>query len=589
MIDYSPVVDWYRYRLPKSLKHFMNWQINSRVIANAVCGDVLIGMSTDLNPYTQFNETVGDFSIYMPYVLFTEKYFEAYNSIQPQDKVLAAIAMYNAFMLHEGTHVKILRDRFGNENNENKLGYFFDYFCSENKVGNKRTYMLCLNLIEDLFVWLFDEKYFNKANKFAHITYQIITNYKLLDQSKTEKDINNNLLNILAQWRNPEVRNHPIFIGLSEYIEILKKVTLLTTFDDRVEIALELYRLFDKNLSENEISNQNKNQEYVGVNRPFSNFVPEIENEFNSEDGKKLVVEIRKVKEQLEQIKTMSSMRLTDSGFDPKSIPVDYRYVGSLQGSMYSGGYRDLQFDFNKKWASLVNNLKLKGRSKTKFAMPQKQGVELMPDELYRTSTDDKVFGNKSAYKLKPRKPEVTLLLDFSGSMTELVVDVAEEAYNLTQALIQQGYNVSIYAHTTHYKSCVVIGIYSTIVNITKGSTKLRLKQALRRAVDKIDQHSNADGIAIEYVASKFSNTNTPKFLVVMSDGKPSARNYDNRRGKEHTKLVVDNLRKGGIRVLSVSLKNVVRTTNDEIYGKENNIVADKIETQMKQLASVLR
>ena len=171
--------------------------------------------------------------------------------------------------------------------------------------------------------------------------------------------------------------------------------------------------------------------------------------------------------------------------------------------------------------------------------------------------------------------------------MGYLAVTLAEETYNLAYVLQQRGFKFSIFAHTTSDSDCMVYGIYSNIGNIENNLSKLGLKNALDKML-KLERNNNADGKAIEFVAKKFTSANNSKVLIVMSDGQPSAKYYLSDKAKGHTKNEVIKLRNKGIKVMSVSLVKRVIKTNDEIYGKENNIFADTIESQLTKIAQIL-
>jgi nitric oxide reductase activation protein len=99
-----------------------------------------------------------------------------------------------------------------------------------------------------------------------------------------------------------------------------------------------------------------------------------------------------------------------------------------------------------------------------------------------------------------------------------------------------------------------------------------------------IDLQENYDGFAI-YSLKDYFLKSTKRFMIVLSDGQPSGNGYRGGAANEHTKKIVDNLRKDGTNVYAISLVESVVQANNQIYGKQYNINGSgNLDSELRKL-----
>lgn len=213
-------------------------------------------------------------------------------------------------------------------------------------------------------------------------------------------------------------------------------------------------------------------------------------------------------------------------------------------------------------------------------------------------------------------KPEVIVLVDFSGSMLYSI----EEKKNTTKlnfalsclgglynALVDSNIPVACYGHTTsHITERAVSSLVEisptifTLSSFAKPLTKGMFHAKLSAVVEKAStiNNSNADATAIITMADLFTKSQGDKILIVISDGLPAAvsMNYDALKGydtkesdiKKHTKKVVELVRGRGVKVHSLSIDKTAVKANDFIYGYDfNSFVLDKQQFVEKIIKSL--
>lgn len=199
--------------------------------------------------------------------------------------------------------------------------------------------------------------------------------------------------------------------------------------------------------------------------------------------------------------------------------------------------------------------------------------------KLYRIATDQKIFAE--AVPMNSYKPmQVIILLDCSGSMrstdrmpdgrwTSLADAAAKATLGAAEGLVNARCEVAVYGHTafvTHLGELTILQGKSFAEPITV------LAPRLGWLLEEGQFCENKDGLAIEKVAKKFTAKGKRRLLIVISDGVPQAPDYYGASANRHTKNAVENARKEGIDVLSISIREDARTTNNYIYGEENNV-----------------
>lgn len=209
-------------------------------------------------------------------------------------------------------------------------------------------------------------------------------------------------------------------------------------------------------------------------------------------------------------------------------------------------------------------------------------GSVILAQNLQRIVTDGNVLSLPDGERMRRGVPETILLGDCSGSMGHgngsLKYDMAKAMLGGYLSMVEARLPIACYGHTTF--SALVDGpwIYGVaayempLMNdqlVITGNVKRRFG-----ALHDTPGSTNLDGIALDFVANRFTSRPGTKLILVMCDGKPNGDCYRGDNGVDHTRMIVAKLRRKGITVLVASLVEHVVETNDSIYGKEFNIKA---------------
>jgi hypothetical protein len=197
---------------------------------------------------------------------------------------------------------------------------------------------------------------------------------------------------------------------------------------------------------------------------------------------------------------------------------------------------------------------------------------------LHRIATDQKIFAEPlSMRNYKPM--QVVILVDCSGSMDTGVDGTGKLRYELAReaalgaayGLVHAHCDVAVYGHTAETLSGTEVSIFR-FKGFKEPITVLSPRLGGIHVTSDI-MNQNRDGYAISYVSKKLADKRKRRLLIVISDGQPLASyGYSGTAAVQHSKNVVDGVRKQGIDVLSISITENARRANDTIYGAKNNV-----------------
>lgn len=197
--------------------------------------------------------------------------------------------------------------------------------------------------------------------------------------------------------------------------------------------------------------------------------------------------------------------------------------------------------------------------------------------KLYRIATDQKIFGE--AVQVKTQTPmQVLILIDMSGSMRSAEVRGTGEprhtaafraALGAATALAEARCDVAVYGHTADLQNDNSVNIFRA-----KGFNESldNLAGRLGTANGKFPSSCNRDGYALDYVAKKFTDPRKKQLIIVISDGMPYGKNYFDDAAVEHCQKIVEKLHSQKIQILSISIDASAESSNNRIYGQENNV-----------------
>lgn len=231
---------------------------------------------------------------------------------------------------------------------------------------------------------------------------------------------------------------------------------------------------------------------------------------------------------------------------------------------------------------SIVNAVKYRDAT-TSLSQPEKKGLKFNKNRAANLWSDGRVFNTRPMVQVT--EPEIILLVDLSGSMSNIQKQVLKTAKSFSKSL--KGIPHLVAGHSTKEVSgnkSNGIGMIATVglidgFKLYQSAIKTPFETAM-----KYYSYSNADGVAIKEVIKYFTKKNNKKIMIVMSDGMPSATMY---KGVDHTKNVVKKLRKQGIIVIALALVPAVVSSLNEIYGSD--FVADGYTNLTDSLSQIIR
>lgn len=220
--------------------------------------------------------------------------------------------------------------------------------------------------------------------------------------------------------------------------------------------------------------------------------------------------------------------------------------------------------------ASFVTQLKYLRSHNHTPSVPLTRGSSLVKTRLSRIATDGKIFAQREEQPTQA-KVEVNVLVDISGSTrsyyyheNSLFASMVVAAKELFFALREINIPVGVFAHSGDDTP--------TLMHVCGFRTKRKEKNIEKafEALANASRKENYDGIIYPLMKSEFSQANTTKFLVILSDGFPSGENYEGRFAYDNTREAVDDLRKSGIVVICISLGDKsVFNANSLLYSPQ--------------------
>lgn len=225
-------------------------------------------------------------------------------------------------------------------------------------------------------------------------------------------------------------------------------------------------------------------------------------------------------------------------------------------------------------------------RTVKRVKRPSETGKKIIRNQLHRWAIDYRVLNGTTQQPIR-ETPELVVLVDASGSMgTEFFGEVLEAAKAVFNSCKQSNIGVAVSAHTTINSHAA----FYPIVSYRMTSHDTVDVECMFAHAKSITQSCNVDGLAILEASKHFTRRPGEKYLLVLSDGQPAGSygKYHGDFAKDHTRQAAITLRKKGIQVFGVSLKQEVIKTNNEIYGREFNIIATDKSSLESSLKSVL-
>jgi hypothetical protein len=207
---------------------------------------------------------------------------------------------------------------------------------------------------------------------------------------------------------------------------------------------------------------------------------------------------------------------------------------------------------------------------------PLRKGPKLVSTRLQRIVTDGKIFTYPEVRKRTGRDYEVIILVDCSGSMSGGHPNKILEAMKVGLAawVSMKGARIRtcLLGHTSNgFRSSGDEIPLLYVFGLAKDPIGRVAKRAYRVAHGSGILFNNYDGFAVKKACEYFSERPTKKWLIVISDGQPSGRNYSGNEANAHTRIEANKARAKGIDVVSITIEDGAYEVNDAIYGKGKN------------------
>ena len=373
------------------------------------------------------------------------------------------------------------------------------------------------------------------------------------------------LINILN--RNSDLNALP---GLQEIYDLIdiKNINRLQSTQDSVEVAVEIFNVISKYVIEE--NNQDKTPKEFQIKE----YVEKQKNFINSKYRKRRVH--KKIKEKINKLAanktTLQTVTYKETNY-PTIVSEDWEEFFKV-GSQFNSNvdYVNKGFILGKR---LLKLLKDRDTTKQEIFENLKKG-KLNSKKLFQAPFYKDIF-----YRIEKENYKNIFLhisLDLSSSMSgEKFIQTIQTTSAIAYAACHlNNFDVEISlrgtAHSTDYKNERPVLVY--LFNSKKDSlTQLKSK------LNQIEPRgATPEGICLEIVGKNLPSSNyyTDVYLLNISDGMPTmfGTGYKSEVGIQHTKQVVNKIRKNNIKILSY----FIDTPKDHHYVYDN---AEKDFTKM--------
>lgn len=362
-----------------------------------------------------------------------------------------------------------------------------------------------------------------------------------------------NVMNMLLVAKIFDHVNSTDFI--KELFYMIRAATTARKVEERLDLTLKLYDKLMQEITEEECKNADKamlndlNEMIEGLTAPHNK---KGEKEGLSEEREILVKKVNRAISDLKECKVTFKEEEFVDGFSPTTLFIEQ--TPSLSATAVSADARYQRLAEIARQRAVVNR---------PYGQDRNRGNHIR--KLYRIGTDNKIFAEPLPMRLmKPM--QVMIVIDCSSSMSgERIVSAKRAALGAAIALTDARCEVGVFGHTADLLGGTEVFIY-------------RFKDfneplsALPYRLTGFKMAQNRDSYAIQYLSKKMRNTRLRRLMIVISDGVPQAIRYIGMPANRHTKEIVDQARREGIDILSISITEEANATNNFIYGKENNV-----------------
>lgn len=616
---------WYGRILPTSIvsNSFTHFASNSKQFAEMIAKKAKMFIA----PNAETAYTDGK-DIYMAGIFMLGEFYRDLG-IADQDLTAASIACVNGVQAHEALHI-----RLSDKSKIESINRIPDTVLTQAQ-KKSHAFSAIINCVEDVFIEHYGIINYPVAGKFIQCALDIMFSQYVRDQHWKKFEVSKNsadFINVLVLGKNSHIAQDSRYDVFNPILDILNEArNEHLTRDQRAMIAAKLYLALngaknpisgddmqnmvegDNNAAQSYDAGDNADGQVVremlgalvksliqnsGVPNNEAGMRQEAEKQGDSKDeiAKQVIFRAQAEKSiaAAQEAFEITAYEQADDKSEKLNKVVNFESSEDLVKSAgsYSGLLRGRTIIERElpEWKGFDKFLREAREVKHTTGMLRDNGTRIQARQIHRIVTDSKFLTNVDATSLKRGKPEIIFLLDMSGSMgayaegvksmsgrdVTLSDHVTRVGYSAYMSLLRAGIACAVYAHSTDSDDNThVVGIAANNMPLM-GKTIANSSQVRRKfdALYDMMNNSNRDGVAVEFVADRFTSRAGTKMLFVLSDGQPSAGGYGGKFGINHTSGVVRDLRKRGVNVMAISLVKSVVQANNEIYGKDYNIHA---------------
>lgn len=488
-----------------------------------------------------------------------QTFYPDMDTLDPTTDNALVTGLFNGFSIHEAAHHRYTK--------LSKVAVLNGWFPKANL--DQKLALACVDLTEDLYIetQIRQQRYglfIDVLDEFLFPPLLTEEWYEKFGQEPTS----GNLMSTLLGFKNAHTRDLPLWQDLADLVALMEQVQQQHHQADRAQTAAEIYQKIRDEVQQAGGNPDAQQDDSAGAHRKIydggksADTSPQQKNVANmlqginpdlEDEGEKIAQEINKLMETPDEfnIKPVRVVDIMDNPYPTRQIfahditpAATFKNLGTL--------------------------LRLLKADNITPGVPRKFGRKIVNTRLTRIVTDQKIFGDPRIKQDKNDR-EVILLVDHSGSMSGRIEKTMKAARGAFDSLRESSTPCAVYGHSCLGSQPMVYHIASFRMKVTSSRLPDRWD-----AARKITMEENYDGVAIDYCAKQFSKRNNPKILIVFCDGLPTGPGYRGTDSVEHTKRAIQDARKRGILVFSVSLVAEIVENNNEFYGKAFNINASR-------------
>lgn len=594
----TQIEGWYRQHIPARLgsRNFIDFVIHNQELARQI-SDKPLQFRADIPTACTDGE-----NIWMPATYLIDVYFDELG-IEPQDQVLAAIACINGSQVHESLHCRLTNCKMDEAIQLNPKAVKY--------AGENQALMFSImNIVEDLYIerWckarfpqlydfilsknaiLFGERHLDEVKE--RLQGAELTKGQWLQQAVMLKDrqIHDTMVPMLRVPQAPNLVEDLLLVdrcklgdpGISDDKQSRVDISARDEqYKERLAVAIKFYEAIMASDLLDDPTQEDKSDQTIDGGEGGGSDAENAATQATPSSMQQAAA--NSANHGIEENKEHNRVKIHRQGGQ-----IDLSRIGPVQlTDVLEFGLASQVITPDRKWLQLGRSLRYARSINHVQGRPRDVGSSIISGRLAHIAIDGKVLAHRDATGLTRGVPELIILIDSSGSMVgnqvgsrTLLQVVTEAAYGGFLSMLEARLPVAVYAHSTGSNggkpAPIVAAIAANEMPLTVGGRATTTGDHARRfaALRNMSHSSNMDGIALDYCLHRFTNKPGTKLMMVLSDGQPNGSWYDGAMGIRHTAIVADDARRRGIHVVCGSLVEDVVDDNDEIYGKDFNIIA---------------